>query len=51
MSPWVIGYPHRIRALERILSAILKSAAVWPATGAEIIDAFKLQPQGRADQT
>jgi allantoinase len=43
VSPWIIGYPHRIGALERTLDAILKAGSVWPATGAQIIEAFKAQ--------
>jgi allantoinase len=43
LSPWVIGYPHRIAALERILASIMKSDAVWPATGIAIADAYKDQ--------
>jgi peptidoglycan/xylan/chitin deacetylase (PgdA/CDA1 family) len=46
LSPWVIGYPHRIAALERILGEITKSNAVWPATGIEIAGAFKDQITG-----
>ena len=41
ISPWVIGYPHRIAALERVLDAILQSDAVWRATGVEIVSVFK----------
>jgi allantoinase len=41
LSPWVIGYPHRIAALERILAYIMKSDAVWPATGIAIAGAYK----------
>jgi peptidoglycan/xylan/chitin deacetylase (PgdA/CDA1 family) len=43
LSPWVIGYPHRIVALERILASIMKSDAVWPATGIAIADTYKGQ--------
>jgi allantoinase len=39
VSPWIIGYPHRIRAFERVIEAI--APMVWAATGTEIIDAFK----------
>jgi hypothetical protein len=40
LHPWVIGQPHRIRGLERVLGTILSSPAVWPATGSEILDAY-----------
>jgi peptidoglycan/xylan/chitin deacetylase (PgdA/CDA1 family) len=43
ISPWIIGYPHRIGALERILHAMLESGSVWPATGAQIVQSFKSQ--------
>lgn len=43
ISPWILGYPHRIGGLERMLDAILKNDAVWPATGIEIVSAFKAQ--------
>jgi len=51
LSPWVIGYPHRIAALERILDDIMKSNAVWPATGIEIAGAFKDQTCRQCGQT
>jgi allantoinase len=43
ITPWILGYPHRIAALARVLDAIVSSGAVWPATGAEIFSAFKEQ--------
>jgi allantoinase len=43
LSPWVIGYPHRIAALERTLASIMSSDAVWPATGIAIAGAYKEQ--------
>ena len=43
VSPWIIGYPHRIRALERVLARILDIGSVWHATGLEIVDTFKKQ--------
>ena len=36
-----MGQPHRIRALGAVLDHILDYAGVWPATGAEIVDAWK----------
>jgi peptidoglycan/xylan/chitin deacetylase (PgdA/CDA1 family) len=50
LSPWVIGYPHRIAALERILASIMESDAVWPATGIAIADAFKDQTGRQTDR-
>jgi allantoinase len=43
ISPWILGYPHRIAALERLLGKILESGPVWHATGMEIVEAFKSQ--------
>jgi allantoinase len=43
LHPWVIGQPHRIRGLERVLGTILSSPVVWPATGSEILDAYRGQ--------
>ena len=43
ISPWILGYPHRISTLERILRKILDNGSVWHATGMEIVDAFKKQ--------
>jgi hypothetical protein len=43
VSPWILGYPHRIRALERILGKILDTGWVWHETGNEIVGAFKKQ--------
>jgi peptidoglycan/xylan/chitin deacetylase (PgdA/CDA1 family) len=40
ITPWILGYPHRIAALERMLGTILATDAVWPANGAEIVDQF-----------
>lgn len=41
LHTWVIGQPHRIRTLERVLGAILSSPGVWPATASEIVDAYR----------
>jgi allantoinase len=43
LHPWVIGQPHRIRALERVLDTILSSPTVWAASGSEIVDAYRAQ--------
>jgi len=43
ISPWVLGYPHRISTLERMLGKILDLGSVWHATGMEIVGAFKMQ--------
>jgi len=40
ITPWILGYPHRIAALERLLGRILAGGSVWHANGMEIVDAF-----------
>jgi hypothetical protein len=47
LHPWVIGQPYRIGALESALAHIMRHPAVWPATGAEILDAWKAQHGAR----
>jgi allantoinase len=51
VSPWILGYPHRIGALERLLEKILDAGSLWPATGMEITQAFKMQTAGMALHT
>jgi len=41
LTPWVMGQPHRVSALGDVLDHILGHAGVWPATGAEIVDAWR----------
>ena len=43
LHPWVIGQPYRISALEQALDHINGHAAVWSATGAEILNAWSSQ--------
>jgi allantoinase len=40
VTPWILGYPHRIAALRRLLTHMLDGTSVWPATGTEIVAAF-----------
>jgi allantoinase len=48
LHPWVIGQPYRIGALERALTHIMSSKAVWAATASEILDAFTAQSDENA---
>ena len=41
LHSWVIGHPYRIGTLETVLAHIMKRPGIWPATGAEILDAWK----------
>ena len=43
VTPWILGYPHRIATLERLLKSVLDTGAAWNATGAEIVDQFTAQ--------
>ncbi|MDP6708682.1 MAG: polysaccharide deacetylase family protein [Alphaproteobacteria bacterium] len=43
LHPWVIGQPFRIKSLARALAHVMGHDGVWPATGAEILEAFKAQ--------
>jgi allantoinase len=40
LNPWVTGQPYRIGALEEALAHVMSHEGVWPATGAEILDAW-----------
>jgi peptidoglycan/xylan/chitin deacetylase (PgdA/CDA1 family) len=41
LHPWVIGQPYRIKTLEDVLAHMLNHDGVWPASGSEILAAFK----------
>jgi hypothetical protein len=41
LHPWVIGQPYRIGALEQALEHIMRHKGVWPATGSQILDAWR----------
>lgn len=41
VTPWILGYPHRIATLERLLGRVLDSGSVWNANGLEILDAVR----------
>ena len=43
LTPWWIGVPHRIGALERALDFMLGHAGVWSATASQVLAAFKAQ--------
>ncbi len=40
LHPWIVGQPHRVRAVQRALEHVMRHAGVWPATGSEIVAAF-----------
>ncbi len=41
IHPWMSGQPHRIKFLEQALAHFMRYDDVWPATGAEIVAAYK----------
>jgi allantoinase len=41
VTPWLMGQPHRIRALGALLDELLGRGSIWPATGGEILDAWR----------
>lgn len=43
LHPWLIGVPHRIAALEKVLAKIAGRDGVWSATGVDILDCFNSQ--------
>jgi allantoinase len=43
ISPWIMGYPHRIATLERLLGRILEGGTIWHANGMDIVDSFRHQ--------
>jgi hypothetical protein len=43
VSPWIMGYPHRIATLQRLLARILNSGSGWHANGMQIADTFTMQ--------
>ncbi|HUG77818.1 MAG TPA: polysaccharide deacetylase family protein [Burkholderiales bacterium] len=51
LHPWAIGQPYRIGALESALAHMMRHPGVWPATGAEILDAWKAQRAAQGNST
>ncbi|MEX2496932.1 MAG: polysaccharide deacetylase family protein [Woeseia sp.] len=41
LHPWVVGHPHRIRYLQRLLALVVGTPNVWIANGTEIARAFR----------
>jgi allantoinase len=48
ISPWILGYPHRIGAMEQILGRITETGAIWAATGTEIVQVVASQTAHQA---
>jgi allantoinase len=44
LHPYLIGVPHRIDALRRMLAEMRAREGVWWATGSEIADRYRLAP-------
>jgi peptidoglycan/xylan/chitin deacetylase (PgdA/CDA1 family) len=43
LTPWLLGQPHRMKHLERVLDHVTSLSGVWSATGSQILDAAKPQ--------
>ena len=43
IRPWITGQPYRIGSFEKVLDHMLRHRGVWPATAAQILDAWKAQ--------
>ncbi len=43
IHPWLMGQPHRIGKLEKVLDHVLGSAGVWSATPSEIVASWRAQ--------
>ncbi|MEL7297959.1 MAG: polysaccharide deacetylase, partial [Pseudomonadota bacterium] len=41
IHPWMLGQPHRIRMLERVLAHITSTVKVWSASPSEIVAVWK----------
>lgn len=47
IHPWMLGQPHRIKYLERVLDYITSQEGVWCASASDILDSWQFQqPQG-----
>jgi peptidoglycan/xylan/chitin deacetylase (PgdA/CDA1 family) len=43
LTPWLLGQPHRMKHLERVLDHVTGLSGVWSASGSQILDAAKPQ--------
>lgn len=41
LTPWLVGQPHRIPHVERVLASLAARPGLWSATGSEIVDAWR----------
>ena len=41
LHPWLMGQPFRVEFLDEALGHMMREREVWPASGAEIIEAYK----------
>ena len=48
LHPYIIGVPHRIRALDRAFEYIMSHDGVWSATGSGIVDWFLSQQAAKS---
>jgi peptidoglycan/xylan/chitin deacetylase (PgdA/CDA1 family) len=43
LTPWLVGQPHRIKHVRRVLQHVTSLPGVWSASGSEILDAARPQ--------
>ena len=43
LTPWLVGQPHRIKHVERVLDHVTSLSGVWSANGSAILDAARPQ--------
>jgi len=41
LTPYIMGLHYRVKYLDQVLAWLMKQKNVWPATGTEVLDAFK----------
>jgi len=45
LHSWIVGQPHRIAAIDRVLTDLARRPGVWPATAAQVVATFTAQQE------
>ena len=48
LHSWIAGQPHRIAAIDRVLTDLPRRPGVWPATAAQVVATFTAQQEQTA---
>ncbi|MFM7415356.1 MAG: polysaccharide deacetylase, partial [Alphaproteobacteria bacterium] len=48
ITPWLMGVPHRIRAFNAMLDAVMARGHIWPATMGQIAAHWRAQHDAAA---